>query len=246
MFNFFSKKIFLADYLAGFVDIHNHLLPGIDDGAKTVEDSLALIKGFSSLGIKKFVATPHIMHNYYPNDQETILKAQGQVLDKLKQGEMQEISLDVAAEHMIDENFETLLEQKKVMPLRNRYLLIEMSYLQPPLHFDQAVEKIASHRYFTILAHPERYNFLHYNSPKYSEYKKRGILLQMNLLSLSPFYGKEVQKKAHKLIQDGLIDYLASDVHNINQLNQIKEIQISKRQLKMLLPIIEKTKEDFY
>jgi len=246
MFQFFSKKNYLVDYLEGFVDIHNHILPGIDDGAKTVEESLELIKGFSAIGIRKFIATPHIMHNYYPNDYESIHKAQGILLDRLLKEGMKEISLDVAAEHMIDSNFELLLDQSKEMAHISRYLLIEMSYLQPPINFDQALEKIAIHRYIPILAHPERYNFLHAGSSKYTKFKSSGILFQMNLLSLSDYYGKEVQNKTFKLLQDGLIDYAASDVHNSHQLESLKEIQIKNRHIKLLLPVIEKTINDFY
>ena len=246
MFHFFHKKKFLVDSLENFIDIHNHILPGIDDGAKTVEDSIELIKGFSGIGVKKFIATPHIMHNYYPNDYHSINTAHGKVQDKLLNEGMKDISLDVSAEHMIDANFDSLLEQEKVMPLRNRYLLIEMSYLQPPINFDEAIQNIASHRYFPILAHPERYSFLHLNSSKFEKYKKNGILFQMNLLSLGTFYGKEVQKKAHKLLESGLIDYLASDVHNLQQLQSIKELQVSSKLLKLLSPVIENTINDFY
>src|SRR5690606_2995077 len=170
MFQFFSKKKFLVDYLGGFVDMHNHILPGIDDGAKTVEESIALIKGFSALGIKNFIATPHIMHHYYPNDLDSIQDARTKVIDALLQEEVRDISLNIAAEHMIDDNFEALLEQKKIMPIKSNYLLIEMSYLQPPINFDQAVQKIAAHRYFPILAHPERYNFINQNSSQFIKF----------------------------------------------------------------------------
>tara|TARA_R110000868_G_scaffold193350_1_gene438184 strand:- start:15115 stop:15855 length:741 start_codon:yes stop_codon:yes gene_type:complete len=246
MFYFFNKKKFLIDYLENFVDIHNHILPGIDDGAKTVDESIDLIKGFSEMGVKKFISTPHIMHNYYPNDYDTIHAAHGKVQDSLLHENMKDITLDMAAEHMIDANFDYLLENDKVMPLRNRYLLIEMSYLQPPINFDDAIQSIASHRYFPILAHPERYAFLHLNSSKFQKFKENGILLQMNLLSLGQFYGKDVQKKAHKLLQNGLIDYVASDVHNQQQLLSLKELQLSTSLLKLLFPVIEKTIYDFY
>tara|TARA_R110000868_G_scaffold54469_3_gene170166 strand:- start:324 stop:1064 length:741 start_codon:yes stop_codon:yes gene_type:complete len=246
MFYFFQKKKFVVDSLENFIDIHNHILPGIDDGAKTVEDSIELIKGFSDIGVKKFIATPHIMHNYYPNDYESIHAAYGKLQNKLLSGNMKEITLEVAAEHMIDANFDHLLEQEKVMPLRNNYLLIEMSYLQPPINFDEAILNIAAHRYFPILAHPERYSFLHLDSPKFQKYKNSGILFQMNLLSLGQFYGKDVQKKAHKLLQNGLIDYVASDVHNEQQLQSIKELQLSNNLMKLLYPVIEKTIGDFY
>ena len=246
MFYFFQKKKFIVDSLENFIDIHNHILPGIDDGAKTVEDSMELIKGFADIGVKKFIATPHIMHNYYPNDRNTIQTAHGKVQNKLLSEGMKDISLDVAAEHMIDANFEHLLEQEKVMPLQNNFLLVEMSYLQPPLNFDEAILNIATHRYFPILAHPERYTFLHLDSSKFQKYKNKGILFQLNLLSLSEFYGKEVQKKAYKLLNNGLVDFLASDVHNIQQLNSIKEIQVAPKVLEQLVPIIEKTINEFY
>lgn len=245
MFRFFNKKKFLVDFLGGFVDMHNHILPGIDDGAKTVEESLALIKGFSAMGIEKFIATPHIMHHYYPNDHNSIHSAREKVLDALLQEGIRNIDLDIAAEHMIDDNFETLLEQKKVMPIKNRFLLVEMSFLQPPINFDQAVKKIPSHHYFPILAHPERYSFLDQNSSKFMKFRKDGILMQMNMLSLGEYYGKDVQKKAYTLLNKGLIDYMASDIHNLRQLESIKEIQISDRHLKLLLPVIERTISDF-
>lgn len=246
MIHFFNKKFFLVDYLKDFVDVHNHILPGIDDGAKTVEDSIELIEEFSSIGINKFIATPHIMHNYYPNNPESILSAKGKLVDRLLQEKMTDITLDVAAEHMVDANFEEIVDQNKVMPLRKSYLLIEMSYLQPPINFDQAVHKITSKRYYPILAHPERYAFLLPNSEKFKTFKQQGIQFQMNLLSLSEFYGTDVQKKASLLLNAGLMDYVASDIHNLRQFKALKEVQINNKQLKVLLPVIERTIDVFY
>ncbi|NKI27126.1 histidinol phosphatase [Arenibacter sp. 6A1] len=245
MFHFFSKKTFLADYLGGFTDIHNHIIPGIDDGAKTVADAVALIKGFSEIGVQKFIATPHIMDNYYPNNSDTITNALSSLTKELTQQGMTHISIDAAAEHMIDANFEVILENNQVMPMKNRYMLIEMSYLQPSINFDQAVQKITEHRYFPILAHPERYAFFPINSPKLKSYKNNGIALQLNLLSLSEYYGIEVQKKAHKLLSEGLLDFAGSDVHNQKQLNSLKEMRITNKTAKLLMPIIEKTKSNF-
>ncbi|HUH46598.1 MAG TPA: CpsB/CapC family capsule biosynthesis tyrosine phosphatase, partial [Arenibacter sp.] len=108
-----------------------------------------------------------------------------------------------------------------------------------------AIQKIASHRYFPVLAHPERYNFINQNSSKFSKFKKTGIQLQMNILSLGEYYGKDVQKKAHKLLSGGLIDYLASDIHNLQQLEYLKEIQVTDNHLKLLLPVIDRTIGDF-
>lgn len=246
MFHIFSKKFFLVDYLEGFVDIHNHILPGIDDGAKTVEESIALIKGFSEFGVKSFVATPHIMHNYYPNTPQTIENSLTLLKNELLRENMKDISIAAAAEHMIDDNFESILKNGEVMPLRKNYLLVEMSYLQPSINFDDAIQQIASARYFPIFAHPERYGYLHNSFRKYYKYKKQGLLFQMNLLSLSDYYGKEVQKTAYKLLEKGLIDFMASDVHNMNQLNSLKKIKVSKKILDTLFPVLKNTINDFH
>ena len=246
MIHFFSRKEYLIDYLDGFVDIHNHVLPGIDDGAKTVDDSLSLIKGFEDFGVTRFIATPHIMHNYYPNDRESIMGALSRLQQGFLKNGLKHISIAVAAEHMIDDNYENLLESDSAMVMKEDYILVEMSYLQPPINFEEAIIKTASKGYFPILAHPERYGFLHQRMRKYQEYKEHGILFQMNLLSLGEYYGKEVPKIAMALLDQGLIDFVATDVHNIAQLNALKELKVHKKTAEKLLPLINKTIETFY
>lgn len=246
MFHFFTKKKFLVDSLENLVDIHNHILPGIDDGAKTVEESLSLLKGFSELGINNFVATPHIMNNFYPNTSESITNALTLLQRELLKSDFRNMTIEASAEHMIDDNFEKLLESGGVIPFRKEYLLVEMSYLQPSLNFNESIIKTAAKRLYPVLAHPERYMFLHQQMSKYKRYKNQGILFQLNLLSLGTYYGKEVHKVALKLIQEGFIDYVGSDVHNINQLNALKELQVSPKLEQALLPIINATIETFY
>nr|WP_321413121.1 CpsB/CapC family capsule biosynthesis tyrosine phosphatase [uncultured Allomuricauda sp.] len=247
MISIFQKKIYLVDYLNGLVDIHNHILPGIDDGAKTVDDSLAMIKGFSEFGVTNFICTPHIMHNYYDNTPSTIKNAHEQLFNELQKNDELQVNLEYAAEHMIDDNFENILENKKVMPLSKDYLLIEMSYLQPSFNFDVAVDLIVKNQYFPILAHPERYMYFHSKLAKYSSLKSKGILFQLNLLSLtSKSYGAEVQKITEKLLSEGLIDFVGTDVHNTRQLSLLKEIKISKKTLDKLYPVIERTIQSFY
>ena len=245
MLEIFNKKKLLVDCLDGFVDIHNHILPGIDDGAETVEQSLALIHGFSDFGCEKFIATPHIMHNYYPNDRDSIGAALQLLRNELIAKNMTDVSVQAAAEHMIDSNFESILEKGQVLPLSKDYLLVEMSYLQPSINFDEAIQQVASKRLFPILAHPERYIYFHGKMKKYKKYKENGILFQLNLLSLTDFYGKEVQRAGIKLLEEGLVDFIASDVHSLNQLNIIKSSQISKKTLDLIIPIINNTIANF-
>ena len=247
MFSFFSKKEYLVDRLSGFIDIHNHILPGIDDGAKTIDDSVDLIKGFKEFGVSNFICTPHIMHNYYDNSPKTIKKAFKQVKKYLKsQDEYKEVKLSYAAEHMIDDNFETILAKEKVLPIRDNHLLIEMSFLQPSINFDIAVEKIKRKGIFPVLAHPERYLFLHDKWHKYLQYKENNIQFQLNLLSLGNYYGNDISKIAHKLLDKDLIDYVASDAHHMNHILGLKKVVLSKKMVNKLEPIINRTIEAFY
>ncbi len=246
MFEFFGRKKFLVDYLDKFVDIHNHILPGIDDGAKNTDDSIALIRGFEQFGVSNFVATPHIMHNFYDNTPETILKALENLKGALLSENIKDVSIEASAEHMIDDNFELLLDQERVMPMRKDFLLMEMSFLQPPINFNQAIIRAVEKGFYPVLAHPERYNFIRARSGKYEEYKKQGLHFQLNLLSLGDYYDSETQKKASKLLEDGYIDFLASDVHNQKHLYALKNITLSNRLLKQILPLINNTISTFY
>ncbi|TQO37348.1 tyrosine-protein phosphatase YwqE [Arenibacter algicola] len=241
MFYFFQKKKFLVDSLENFIDIHNHILPGIDDGAQTVEDSINLIKGFSDIGVKKFIATPHIMHNYYANNPETINDSLLLLKNELLKQNMKDISIRAAAEHMIDDNFESILKNDAIMPLVENYLLVEMSYLQASINFDEAISETKKKGYFPILAHPERYLYLHNNYKKHKKYKKQGVLYQLNLLSLSKYYGKEVQEMAFGLLEKDLIDFVGSDVHNIEQLNKLKEVEVTEKLMNILKPLLRMT-----
>ncbi len=246
MISLFNKKYFLVDYLKNFVDIHNHILPGIDDGPKTVEESVQLLKGFNELGIKSFIATPHIMPDYYDNNPETIRGSLDLLRGELTREGMLDFAIEASAEYMIDHHFETVLDQGEILPIRNQYILVEMSYLQPPLNFETAIKQAAFNSFTPILAHPERYTFLHKDTSQYRRYKEMGVLFQLNMLSLSTYYGKTVQKNAHKLLERNLVEFIASDAHNIRQLKRIKEIQIERRTWKQLLPILEQTTRIFY
>ncbi|WP_339728643.1 tyrosine-protein phosphatase [Maribacter stanieri] len=241
MFNFFSKKHFLIDHLEGFIDVHNHLLPGIDDGAKTVEDSIELIKGFSEFGVTDFICTPHIMENYYPNTPLSISSSLSLLKNALIMNNLEHVNVDIAAEHMVDSGFEKLLYEKNIMPLAKSYLLIEMSYLQASINFDEALNKVKDFGYSPILAHPERYVYFHNKLSSLNKIKNKGVFFQLNMLSLSNYYGKDVNKIASILIKENLIDFLASDTHSINHINQLKTITVNTSLLDLLFPIITKT-----
>lgn len=245
MFDFFVKKKFLVDYLDGFTDIHNHILPGIDDGAKNVEESISLVKGMGDFGVTDFICTPHIMDNYYPNTSETINTALSFLENAVKTEGLIDVSIRVAAEHMIDSGFESLLNADAIMPIANQYILVEMSYLQASLNFEECIQTLKDKGLYPILAHPERYAYLHHNRNDYVRTKDLGLLFQLNLLSLSGYYGKDVHKKALNLLDTNVIDFLGSDIHNQNHLKHLKNIQISTKVLDKVIPLIARTTYNF-
>ncbi|MDT0607819.1 tyrosine-protein phosphatase [Croceitalea rosinachiae] len=231
MFTFFSKKEYLVDHLSGLIDIHNHILPGIDDGAKTVEESIDLIKSFGEFGIKDFICTPHIMSGYYENTPETIKKSFIKLRKELEEKKIVNANLSYAAEHMIDSSFDELLENNMIIPLNSSHILIEMSYLQPSINFEASIGLIKNRGYFPIFAHPERYQYLNNDIRNYYAYKPLGIKLQLNLLSLGGHYGKEPKQTSLKLLEMEKYDFLGSDVHNIEHLDTLKEIKIQPKVL---------------
>jgi protein-tyrosine phosphatase len=242
MLSIFQKKIFLADLLEGFTDFHNHLLPGIDDGANTVEDSIAMIKRFNEFGVKNFVASPHVMGEFYPNTPETILPALEQVKKDLPKGN----SIKAAGEYMMDQFLIDQLEKENVLNVVDNYVLVEMSYFQAPINLAEILFKIQNRNLKPILAHPERYAFYHGNNlNKYEDLKVRGCSFQLNMLSLTPHYGIGIQKKALQLLENGMIDFISSDAHRMEHLEKIGNLKIKKKQLQFIEPVIEKSKALF-
>jgi len=202
-----SKKIF------HFVDLHSHLLPGIDDGVKDFDESIEILKNLQELGFTKIITTPHIMHHRFRNTQENILKVYWQLQSKMREHNLR-MEVDVAAEYYYDEHFLELIEKRELMTFtEENYILFELSYTIKPIALEQAVSKLLSAGYRPILAHPERYTY--YRSLEdYMRVKDMGLLFQLNLISLDGFYGKSVKKHAEQLVNAGLIDFIGSDIHS--------------------------------
>ncbi len=247
MISIFRKKDYLIDHLHGITDIHNHILPGIDDGAQNTEDSIDLLKKFKDIGISDFIATPHIMNDYYPNSPETIKGALVLLLEKMEGNEeLRNTKIRFAAEYMIDQSFLDLLENTKLLTLKDNMVLVEMSYFQPPINLNEILFKLQTRGYKPILAHPERYAFYHAKDlSKYEELKNRGCYFQMNALSLTPHYGTNMQKIAFRLLESDMIDFIGSDAHRIQHLEKLSAITIPKRINDSLMRVISKTIENF-
>ena len=226
---FFKKKIPLTDFFTdGFVDIHSHLLPGIDDGAKDMDTSIALLLKMASYGIKNFITTPHVLGSVYPNSSEVIKQKLAAVKKELEKREIKGISIQAAAEYMLDEEFSALLDQKDILVLKDNYILVEMSYFSAPINLYELLFKIQLKGYKPVLAHPERYNFYHTDFKNYYKLKQAGCLFQLNLLSLTDQYGKGVQKTSEKLLKENLYDFVGTDTHHQNHLELLPKIGTKK------------------
>lgn len=220
MFSFFKKKPPLITDLSWLgVDLHSHLLPGLDDGSPDLGTSISLIKGLNELGFYKFICTPHIFKELYPNTRETILPALAAVQEELKS---QAIPVDIAAagEHMVDEHFRVV---DGLMSLPGNHLLIEMSYLNETPNIDEVVFDLQIKGYKVILAHPERYIFYQRAQNGFHRMKERGVLFQLNLLSITGYYGKDIKRTAEFLLGQNYYDLAATDLHNEKHLKVLTQ-----------------------
>lgn len=221
MLNIFkSSKPKLCDMIPkNFKDIHTHILPGIDDGAKTVDESLELISELNKIGITKIIGTPHTYPGLYENTSETIKKS----YVNLKKSLPKNISVSYASEYIIDNSLIFLAQNKSLLPVFKNYVLIEMNFISEPINLFEIIFELQINGYCPIIAHPERYLFYNQNISKFSRLKEIGCLFQINLLSTIGYYGREVQLLCDKLLKMNLIDYAASDIHNINQIKYFEK-----------------------
>jgi len=209
------------------VDIHSHLIPGIDDGTTSVKESLEILKHLEQLGYQKIITTPHIMYEGYTNTKETILNGLVELREAIKKNKIN-ISIDAAAEYYVDEGFVKLLDNDELLKISEKYILLETSYVAKPLMFEEVIFKLLSQGYIPILAHPERYRYIKNIDAEYHTLKKLGILFQVNINSFGGHYGKDAQKKALYLSKKGLIDFLGTDIHHLKHLQTLKEIMRTK------------------
>jgi tyrosine-protein phosphatase YwqE len=220
----FKKKKNFQEYTSTLqVDMHSHLLPAIDDGAKDFENSISLIKSFVEMGYKKLITTPHIMSDFYRNTPEVILDKLDKLNDIVKNLQIN-IDISAAAEYYLDEGLVEKLEKKE--PLlsfgKEKYLLFETSYMNASPHFDYAVFLMQSQGYRPVLAHPERYVYLFDSLEKPKKWYDKGVLLQININSLNGYYSTSAKYLAEKLIDNKMVNFLGSDCHNERHIQHIK------------------------
>ena len=225
MFSFFFKKE-KFNPAPFWADIHSHLIPGIDDGVSTFENAREVILKLQESGYKKLITTPHIISDTYKNTPEIILGGLKELHLFLQKNNI-DIKVEAAAEYYLDTwLINEVNEGKALLTFGDKYFLFEMNYVTEPYQLNDFIFSLTTKGYKPILAHPERYQFM--TLEKAEDLRQRGVLLQLNILSLIGFYSKPVQSMANKLVDKAMVDFLGSDCHNLRQAALIPEAFKSK------------------
>lgn len=210
--------------LQGMTDWHCHILPGIDDGVQTMDEAIDILRQYEDAGIREVWLTPHIMEDI-PNTTDALRHR----FDELRQAYDGNVVLHLAAENMIDPLFMQRLESKDLLPIgpRGDMLLVETSYYNAPMRLNDTLARIKATGYHPLLAHPERYNYIN-DMDTYRRMHDMGVRFQLNLLSLTGHYGPGPRDKARRLLREGLVSYIGTDLHRVEHLEILQDTPLEK------------------
>ena len=228
MFSLFKAKPKLSDLIPeGAVDIHSHILPGIDDGAATISHTTKLLEGLNKIGFSKCIATPHTLPEIWENTSNGIKETFQSTKEQLQEPH-QTMLQHAASEYMINEAFLERLQTEPLLTIKDNIVLIEMSYMNPPLALKEIIFEIQLKGYQPLLAHPERYLFYHQNTKMYRTLKELDVKFQLNLLSSVGYYGSSVATAADFLLKENYIDFVGTDVHHMKHIGAFENKLIIK------------------
>lgn len=236
MFSIFKKKNFeRPDFSELITDMHSHLIPGIDDGATDVQNSLELINGLTDMGYQKFIATPHILWDIFKNNAGTITPAYIGLQAGMAEADVR-TPIRFAAEYFLDYHVEELMEEEQpLLTLKDNMVLVEFSFVSAPLDLKEKLFSLQMAGYQPVIAHPERYIYFGKSKEKYEELREAGYFLQVNLLSLAGYYGKLPQEIANQLVKNKMVDFLGTDLHHVRHLNALQNASHLTDTVKFLL-----------
>lgn len=213
---FNTKKSYLkSGLLCGVTDVHCHLLPGVDDGIKTYKESVETLHELKEKGIHRMYLTPHVMSDLPKNTHTSLTEQFDAFIKRLEEDQVEDIPvLKLGAEYMLEAAFEKHMEEG-LITYADRHVLVETSYMLPPIGFTRILEKLMEDGYSPVLAHPERYRYMDERDYKYL--KNQGILFQLNFLSLAGAYGQNAKEKGAQLLKNGYYNYAGSDLHSLKR-----------------------------
>lgn len=241
MFNWFWKNK-AQDLPVLTTDMHSHLLPGLDDGVATLEDAEQIIRTLKHLGYEHIITTPHVMSDAYRNTREGILAGLETLREHLKSRDIA-MRVSAAAEYYLDEALFRMVEtDQPLLTFGEKYVLFETNFITEPFNLKEFIFLATTKGYKLILAHPERYLYLQNNLAKVQDLLDRGVLMQMNISSLTGYYSKPVQQTAFKLIDNGMVHWLGSDCHHFQHAQLMEKARGLRYFRKALtLPLLNNT-----
>ncbi|MBK6830424.1 MAG: capsular biosynthesis protein [Flavobacteriales bacterium] len=202
-------------------DVHSHFIPGIDDGAQTLEQSMEMLTAMRELGYRKVVTTPHSMADGYKNTPDIILGGLAKVRAEVARIGL-DIEVDAAAEYYLDHELERKVTEKEVLTFGDNLLLFELPFLSEPQVLLSVIFLMQTAGYKPVLAHPERYSFWYNDFSKYERLKERGVLFQLNMIALAGAYGPQAKQISEKLIDVGAYELIGSDCHSMGHVEAMK------------------------
>ena len=233
-----------SQLLNGMTDWHTHILPGVDDGIRNMEDALSVLKQYEHIGIREVWLTPHVCEDM-PNATDSLRsrfeELQEAYKEKSQKSEHVPVVLHLASENMMDALFWERLKSRDLLPIGDdgKHLLIQLNATKEPENLCERMSEIQQAGYVPILAHPERYAYLH--RPDYHKLRKdMGVEFQLNLPSVSGLYGPEARRRALTLLEADYYTCVGTDIHNLHKFYAaMTEYKISKKHLDIIRGIIE-------
>ncbi|MDR0971612.1 MAG: hypothetical protein LBM25_04425 [Bacteroidales bacterium] len=225
MFNIFKKKDKLLkediSLSALKTDIHSHLIPNVDDGSKSMEESISLIRQLKSFGYEKVITTPHVFYNSFPDGIEVLDE---KLKELQREVERNNINIEIAlgCELLLDEDVSDRMEKKQIRTFSDNYLLVEFPMNTLPMAYENWLFDLQLRGYKLVLAHPERFLYFFEDKRKYALLKDREIIFQSNIASISGYYGEDVRKAVEYLIKENMVELLGTDCHGQRHIEAIK------------------------
>ena len=220
-------------------DVHCHILPGVDHGSQSMEQSLEMLRAEAEMGINRVILTSHVTAITFENTRETLTDAFMKLKDAVTDEGM-DMELFLSAEYRMDEYFDKEYAADHLIPMPGNHILLENSFQQELMNLDDLLFDMQVKGYRTILAHPERYTYYSRRRKRYEQLHNAGARFQVNILSFTGYFGEEARDSALWFAHNGMIDYLGSDMHNVKHAHIIMDY-INSKEWKKLSHEIEST-----
>lgn len=220
LFDFFFKPK-TPQKLPFTTDIHCHVLPGVDDGSPDAETSVELLSHMADWGFERIFASPHSTADHFENTPQTIAAPFAELKDAAARAGLS-LGLEHHFEYRVDQFFIQQLDNKNIKTLPDDFILIENGFDQEPWGLEHIIFELLSKGYRPVMAHPERYRYYRNNFSRYAELHDKGLLFQINLLSLAGHYKANERDIALKLLKQGMVSFIGTDVHHMDHVNSIE------------------------